>query len=455
MANKILLIEPTKGRNIKEKSIAKRPLVPLWTLSLATYLKKKAPEIHVDILDGQLLSQKSILRKINQLKPEVVGLSPKFDSYYDTLVFARLSKSIGASVILGGHHATGLQKEILSNRGPYSKDYCVDGIIQQDGEKAFYEYVTDKPLTKINNLVYQTKQGIKKNPVESISFDELPTPEHNLVNLDDYFIDYSKRTMSIYVSRGCSWRKNPQKGCIFCPHMETGLRLKDPLRVKEEIESLILKYNCDSIRECSDDFLNSRKWFDEFFKAMNGNKILVPMHISTRADKIDATIIKKLRKINIDFVMLGIESMSPQSLSALSKGTTTQFNKRAVELLLNGGISTRLSFVIGAPGENKKTLKDTTDFIKNLTKTKTKGGKVIIRINTLTPVPNSLAWEMFLKKTKGKYQNKDLLNFSEINIEWIKYFCNIEKQDFLNTFKEIRKNISSPDNKNVFLETSI
>jgi len=64
MSTKILLIEPPVEENITEKQFYKHPLPPLWALSLASYLNEKKLGFNVNILDGQLLSLKKILKKI-------------------------------------------------------------------------------------------------------------------------------------------------------------------------------------------------------------------------------------------------------------------------------------------------------------------------------------------------------------------------------------------------------
>jgi len=458
MPFKILLIEPPIEDAITEKVFYKHPLPPLWALSLAAYLKKKTSNIDVRILDGQILSLKNLLDKIKRTKPEIIGISPKAASYSNALILARKSKSMQAKVILGGHHATGLKKEILKNRGPYSKDYCVDGIIQQDGERAFYEYVTNEPFDQINNFVYQLKQGIKENSIESLILDKLPNLDRDSINLDAYFKYYKKdprynRPLNIYSSRGCSWRKYSLKSCIFCPHMEMELRLKKPSQVRQEINNLVTKYRCNLIRDCSDDFLNNRRWFEQFFKISITDNNSVPLRISTRADKISPAIVKKFIKINIDSVSLGIESMSDHSLRAMSKGTNVQINKRAINHLLKGEFSIKLFFVLGAPGETRETLMETIKFIKELFKRKV-NKFMVIKINILVPLPNSSAWQILLKKTKNKYQGKDLINFYEARADWLKYFCKIDIKDIIEACQELKRTLALIGNNRIELQVN-
>ena len=112
---------------------------PLWALALATYLRAALPRARTDIIDEQILGRRLFLEKLSSARYELAGLSPVAHTYKRTLECARLLKKNGTVVVLGGHYAPTLAKEILSNRGPGSADYCVDAIVRYDGEKAFYE----------------------------------------------------------------------------------------------------------------------------------------------------------------------------------------------------------------------------------------------------------------------------------------------------------------------------
>jgi len=345
----------------------------------------------------------------------------------------------------------------LQNRGPHSKNYCIDGIIQQDGEKAFYQYISGYPLAKIVNLVYQTEQGIRENPIRLLRPDQFPSLDRNLVNLEEYFryyrgnLQYS-RPLNIYSSKGCSWRKYPRKGCIFCPHMEKGVRLRSPVRVRQEIDDLVEGHRVNLIRECSDDFLNDRKWFNSFFKASVSKK-LVPIHISARADKITPKVVSIFRKINISGVSLGIESVNEQSLTTMHKGVTAQVNKRAIDLLLRNNIATKIFFVLAAPGETKSSLEKTGDFIEDLLKTKTK--RLVIKVNLLVPLPGSLAWDMLVRKIRKSYYDQDILDFQQARIDWLNHFCYINMEDVLKFEQKLRQGISKTGKSRVHLQLGI
>jgi len=53
---------------------------------------------------------KKILKKIDYLKPDIVGISLSHEYYADASKFARKAKSTGAKVVFGGAYATSLKK---------------------------------------------------------------------------------------------------------------------------------------------------------------------------------------------------------------------------------------------------------------------------------------------------------------------------------------------------------
>ena len=158
---KIVLIDPPNDADNYNNTriISQNFFPPLWALSLATYLRDRMSEAEIRILDGQMLKISDILKELDRITPDIVGLGPIWLNYKNALAIARQSKKIKSRVIMGGHYATGLAKEILANRGICSDDYCIDAIIQGDGEEAFYQFILGLPFKKIKNLVALEKSS--------------------------------------------------------------------------------------------------------------------------------------------------------------------------------------------------------------------------------------------------------------------------------------------------------
>lgn len=397
--------------------------------------------MEIYILDEQITAAEVILRKISQLRPDIVGISLSHEYYRDALKFARRAKSVCARVVFGGVYATVLKKEILKNRGPYSNDYCVDVVIQRDGEKAFYEYIIGKPLNKINNLVYQTKAGIRENPVELLDLDNLPILDRGLVNLERYikggpiFRGIQMRRLNVYSQKGCWWREKTG-GCIFCSCLESIPRLRNAGKFAKEINDLISKYSINHIKIDGEDFLGDIQWLKNFVKAYQPylyrkhapRRLLPFLTISARADRINIRVLKMLQRINVRNIFIGFESGDQKCLVAIRKGISLTTIKKAVSLLNRYRIWITGSFILGLPGETPENLRKTLNLIKEISSL---DYTYIIRLQTFTPLPGSFSWQMFVKKTAKKYRGKDLIDWNEARKDWIRYFCNLNARDIM------------------------
>lgn len=67
--------------------------------------------------------------------------------------------------------------------------------------------------------------------------------------------------------------------------------------------------------------------------------------------------------------IIGVESGDPGQLKRMNKHQNIDNMKKGVEQLDAHGISTLLTFVVGFPGENRQTLRNTSDFLNNLSLT--------------------------------------------------------------------------------------
>jgi len=436
---KILFIEPPKDANIAEsRSKDYEYITPLWALALATYLKERIPNLKIKIIDGRIGKfgeTKEIIEEIKEQKPDFIGISPKFTNYSNALEAARVGKKVGAKIILGGAHALHLRKEILTQRGPNSADYCIDAIVQFDGERALYEYISGKPLSKINNLVYCQNNKIKENPIVNLNLDSLPVCNRDFLNLKrDYF--KKRRTLIIYSQKGCSWREKTG-GCLFCALMDISLRLRDPEKIWQEINFLNKKYHLDSIWDSAENLLSDLGWFYRYHKISFKYPQKPGMKIFMRMDRVNEETAKMLKDLKVIEAIVGIESGCPLTLKTMRKGEAVEQNRRAIELLHRCGVKTFHCFILGAPEESKKTILETMNFIKELNKDK----KNITgtRINVLMPFPGSCAWQMLVERTGQKYKGKDMIDWREVSRDWIKNFCNISLQDFGKMLEKARK----------------
>jgi radical SAM superfamily enzyme YgiQ (UPF0313 family) len=444
---KIVLLEPEFDEPFRRLLNEGRTYAvpPLWALSLGTFLKKRKPNsIDLTILDCRIFPVKKIADWSRRHKPDVAGISPKFSTYQSAIEAARIFKKNGARVVLGGMHAYALSREIFANRGPDSGDYCIDAIIKEDGERAFYEYVIGKSLEKIPNLIWLDKKtGLRENRLELLDLDSLPVADRDLVNANEYL--RRTNTFTTMSQKGCAWREK-SGGCIFCAQGLSGLRFRNPEKLWKEIDFLKKKYNIGTIWDSCENFLNNLDWLQEFWQISGKFKNKPRLKIFMRLEQVNDKVARMLQGINVKQAILGVEAGSQQSLTTFRKGTTPRIIKEKVRILHKHNIKTFHCYIFGAPKENETTMKETLKFARELAKTPGHSGS---RFNSLIPFPGSPAWRMLSEKTGERYLGKDLLNWRQVVNDWLINFCDIDIKRYSQIRSEAKKFSEKANKKNI------
>jgi len=177
-------------------------------------------------------------------KPSLLGISPVATTMNDTLKICRRVKELlpDTHITLGGHHVTAMAHELL-----YNEEY-IDSIIMGEGEYSIVELadivsgkthtISGHISTRINGVI---KIG-KKYLINAI--DEIPYPARDtlekIINMND------RREARLVTSRGCIGN------CTFCtsPYFfNRTWRAHSSIRVVDEIEMLIKKYNISHIMD--------------------------------------------------------------------------------------------------------------------------------------------------------------------------------------------------------------
>ncbi len=419
------------------------PHFSLGINSIAVYLENKIPESSVYVFDSQLLSIKEIEKKIIEIKPDFVGIGCSFKDYQMTLQLARVSKKNNSKVILGGHYVSALAKEIILNRGEQSKDYCVDVVIKQDGEESFYKYIKGEPLNKIENLVYLENKEIKENNIVTPKLSKLILSKN--ICLEDYFKEYIKRFPKSFYKRpfvfcsqkGCDWRSGPLGGCNFCSLMYKEVCIKTAKESWEEIDELILKHKVDYIWDVSDNFLGDKSWFIEFYKEFKKRKKKPFFKIQASAkDLVVEDNLKILSDLNISQIFIGFESGDDLCLSNIKKGATAETNKKAVSLLSKYNLPIRAYFILGCPGENKESLRNTVKLAEEIINQQK---NYLVIPSYFVPLPGSSSFDLLKQKTGDKYRNKDIIDWFEATRDWVSLFCDVSYEEIYKSLNYLRK----------------
>ncbi|MDR2700503.1 MAG: B12-binding domain-containing radical SAM protein [Nitrososphaerota archaeon] len=379
---KILLINPPQTFCLDSEPPAGS--LPLGLLYLAAVLDKTGYK--VEILDAFMttsLSQKNsdtinvgmsfdqIEAEIYRRKPDIVGISGPFTSQIgNTLKVSEIAKKINPNVltVVGGPHISTVPQEFLEEAK------TVDIAVIGEGEYALLEIVEcfegKKLLSDILGIAYRQNGSVIINDKRPFleNLDELPYPAYHLVDMEHYLTNkigyrsFQKRAVPMVTSRGCPFN------CCFCSihlHMGKKFRAHSAQYVLNHIQHVVDKYNVKNIFFEDDNLTFDLRRFELICNDLIERKIKIGWETpnGVRADRLDVSLLKKMKKSGVASVFVGVESGDQEILDKvicknLDLNRVVEFAKNAKQI----GLKTGAFYIIGFPGEKKENMQRTVDF---------------------------------------------------------------------------------------------
>lgn len=323
---------------------------PLGLLYVASYLEKNL--FDVKIIDGEKSNFNNLIKKINEIKPDIVGITCTTFSFYNAkkIILEIRKNHQDTLIILGGSHASSLPElslELIPE---------LDGCIVGDGEEPFLEIAAGKEVENINGLFWRNGKGkIIRNP-ERIA--EKNIDKYNLNwNLIEHFpARYSpsfqsrkgNTSVALVVSRGCPYI------CSFCASNAIhgrSLRKHSVDFVIELMNHLSEKYGFTNFYFHDDHFTVDTKWLKEFCAKLIENKYGFTWACATRVESLSNEILDLMKKSGCTQVGVGVESGSDEMLSKMNKHIYAEKLIQSIERINRCGINVKGYFIIGIPGE--------------------------------------------------------------------------------------------------------
>jgi radical SAM superfamily enzyme YgiQ (UPF0313 family) len=434
-----------------EESIQDKWMLPLDLCSLATYLRNQIPEIEVEIVDGQVMDKSLLLSKVNPLA-SVVGITYTVFSIDCMEEIAEIAKDNGSFVVVGGQAATASAENLLSNPN-------IDAVVRYDGEiplalliKKLIKSRNAMDFSDIPNILFKTSNSIVFGPPTTFDLNDLPVPsrEFDGMEIEKYIKAYPStcsekklkalRPTNAYSKKGCP------RSCSFCGRVDKIFRARVPYVVYQEYKTLKSKYKIDYIYDHSDTWVEEN-WIDEFIKVNEKHDPLnLKYMIFGDVRDINKTIAKKLGRLGVDIILLGLESGCEQLLRKNGKNMSVDEMKACISMLANENIKVSASFVLGLIGEEKRTVDRTISFISDIKKL----GDVTIYCNLNIPLPGSPQWRLMMSDIhiRNTYQHMYKYNIEDLRELYIRKFTKITGG--LRYLKEIRDMILAENNMPLF-----
>ncbi|MCK5547663.1 MAG: radical SAM protein, partial [Thermoplasmata archaeon] len=183
-------------------------------------------------------------------------------------------------------------------------------------------------------------------------------PARHLVDINRYEPEMTGgRSTSIYTSRGCPYN------CNFCFKITgTKVRYRAVDNIMAEINECKEKYGIKNVVFGDDNFLLNKKRVIELVKELV--KLDVNFKCIGRSDHVDREYLQLLKDHGCTEINYGVESGSQRMLDLMNKKETVEDSKNAIVWAKELGLIVKAFFIVGFPGENEETIKETKDFIK-------------------------------------------------------------------------------------------
>lgn len=319
------------------------------------------------------LSSESLQNCIKEFKPDIVGISSQFSSQEDGVFrTAALIKNLSGSisVLVGGAN-------VGCRVNTFMADKNIDIAVKNEAENTVGEladyYRGEKRLEEIKGIAYrkgvQIYESVNNNFISEL--DSLPLPAYHLIDMEKYLTLYKngvyvrdrdvKRNISMITSRGCP------HGCIFCSvslGMGKSWRAHSAPYIANHIKYVSKEYRVKHIHFEDDNLFFDIKRFLGFLETLSEEDISWDTPNGIRVDlSIDEKILLRMRASGCKSLTIAVESGDEHVLNniikkALDLREVEEFARRCKKTK----VPLRAFFVLGFPGETKRSMQKTYDF---------------------------------------------------------------------------------------------
>lgn len=369
---KILLINPPalngydyirEGRCMQKKSSWAAMWMPLTLAYIASVLRKDN-EIKLIDCQAENIAFNKLKIIIQDFAPDLLVSNTSFPTIKSDLTVMEIAKSILPNVktSIFGMYPTLMREKVFEESN--SLDFSITGEPEWS-----YQLLSDalngtKILKDVPGLIYRSEQNtIEKNVGQNFSentLDDLPFPARDLLHNDKYKYPLNKKPFTLLMlSRGCPY------GCTFCnAHQYYGkkFRKRTVSSFIAEIEDCVNNYGISNFLFWGESFSLDFVYANEITDAILGKGLKINWSTRTMVDRIDTTLLKKMKQAGCRSLSLGIESFNQDILDNVKKGTGINDIKTAISAVNQAGIISIGHFIFGLPGDTLKNANDTIKF---------------------------------------------------------------------------------------------
>lgn len=370
------------------KRIGGGTVPPFALLQVATVLKNDANEVLFIDAQAEQTPIQILNSKINKFDLVVVSTSTMTIEEDANLLLSFKKIKPELVTIVFGSHPTFLPKATLSKEG-------IDIAVMHEPEYIIRDFAScmrkKSGWKNLKGIAYRNGSDVVINPSYPFisNLDDLPFPCVSMLPHDiDYFNPIVRRMpyITTSTSRGC-----PAK-CRFCtaPAFDgKRLRFQSADYVIEEIEYFLKRGYKEIYFRDDTFFVNKKRDFAICERIINKN-LDVTWIANARIGMIDKETMSVAKKAGCHTIKFGVESGVQEILDISNKGYRIEEAIETFKWAKEVGISTHAHCMLGMPGDNEETIKQTIRFVKHIDPTTATFG-------ICTPYPGAPLYEDVLK----------------------------------------------------------
>ncbi len=339
--------------------------IPHGLAIIANIIRKKLGVVpHFLDLNAYRYSERETIRQLRSYEFDIVLIGGLIPVYKRIIALTELLKNINPAclVIAGGSAAMSVPELLLHN----SK---VDVICAGEAEYAIVELLqglrkhTLQDLVEIRGFYFKIGSEIifsgSRELIEDID-SESDMPAYDLIPMDIYLANPVVglgRDIDFISSRGCPFN------CTFC-YQPWGRKFRGHSVdfVIEAIKYLKANYQVDFISFQDDEFMAQKERVYEFCEKVQSQISGLLWSCTGRVNIIDVEIARAMKTAGCVSISYGFESGSPRILNGMKKMVTIEQMEQAAVISRKCNMMLPVSFIIGMPGENEDSCRETVEF---------------------------------------------------------------------------------------------
>lgn len=308
------------------------------------------------IADGS--TKEGALSTIKTINPDIIIALIASPSYNQDIDFMELIKNLlpACQLIITGDVCRDLRDKIMATAN------FIDALLLDFSTDDVIKYIASDKEEIIPNIVYRRgKKIVSGGELHGHGGFDTPLPRWDLFHLEKYSFPFSKkrRMASILTDFGCPY------SCSFCSINTLGFKLRPTASVIEEMK-LLKNKRVDELFMRDQSFGADRERTLNLCREIIKENLRVGWTCFSRVDIIEEELIKVMKEAGLHTIIFGIESGNEKVLRDYNKNTSVVQMKNAVKLCRKYKVRAVGTFIIGLPGESKKSILKTIGLAKEL-----------------------------------------------------------------------------------------